>query len=217
MESKGKEKTGDSGRAVFDYLRNMIPVGNTIVSDEVVKEKFVCDLTKCKGACCVEGESGAPLEEDELQILERIYEDVKPYLTKEGIAAIKKQGFYVKDDDGDWVTPLMNGKGACAYTIFENGTAFCGIEKAHKEGKIDFKKPISCHLYPVRITKYKDYDAVNYHEWEICDPACKLGSKLKVPVYVFLKESLTRKYGTAWYNDLKLAVDKLYKSPSSHT
>jgi len=195
----------------------MIPIGNTIVSDEVIKEKFVCDLSKCKGACCVEGESGAPLEEEELEILEKIYDDVKPYLTKEGITAIEKKGYYHKDSDGDWVTPLVKAKGACAYTIFENGIAQCGIEKAYREGKIDFQKPVSCHLYPVRITKYKDYDAVNYHEWEICAPACKLGKQLKVPVYVFLKDSLVRKYGISWYEELKLAAGKLSKKAYSHT
>ena len=138
----------------------MIPIGNTIVSDEVIKEKFVCDLNKCKGACCVEGESGAPLEDDELEILEKIYDDVKPYLTKEGIKAIEKKGCYHKDSDGDWVTPLIKAKGACAYTIFENGIAQCGIEKAFRDGKTDFQKPVSCHLYPVRITKYKEPDCI---------------------------------------------------------
>lgn len=199
----------------------MIPIGNTLVSDEIIKEKFVCDLNKCKGACCVEGESGAPLEEEELEILERIYDDVKPYLTKEGIKAIEKKGCYHKDSDGDWVTPLIKAKGACAYTIFDpdasGGIAQCGIEKAYREGKTDFQKPVSCHLYPVRITKYKEYDAVNYHEWEICAPACKLGKQLKVPVYVFLKDSLVRKYGISWYEELKLAADRLSERAYSDT
>lgn len=193
----------------------MIPIGNTIVSDEIIKEKFVCDLIKCKGACCVEGASGAPLEEEELEILENIYDKVKPYLTKEGIEAVEEYGLYIKDSDGDLVTPLINGYGACAYTIFEKGIAQCGIEKAYRDGKIDFQKPVSCHLYPVRITKYKEYDAVNYHEWEICSHACSLGKKLKVPVYVFLKDSLVRKYGTAWYDQLKLAADTVFKRRSS--
>lgn len=195
----------------------MISIGNTLISDEVIKEKFVCDLAKCKGECCVAGESGAPLEEDELKKLEEVYEKVKPYLTEKGIAAVEKYGHYIKDSDGDWVTPLMNGDGACAYTIFENGIAQCGIEKAHRDGKIDFQKPVSCHLYPIRITKYKEYDAVNYHEWEVCNHACKLGKKLKVPVYVFLRDSLVRKYGTAWYEELKLAANKDYKRAPSKT
>lgn len=192
----------------------MISIGNTLVSDELISKKFVCDLNKCKGACCVEGVSGAPLEEDELKILENIYDNVKPFLTKEGIETIEKSGVYIKDSDGDFVTPLINGDGACAYTIYKNGIAQCGIEKAHNEKKINFQKPISCHLYPVRITKYKSYEAVNYHEWEICSPACKLGRKLKMPVYMFVKNSLVRKYGMAWFNQLKLAAGKaLQKQP----
>ncbi|MFI5217881.1 MAG: DUF3109 family protein [Bacteroidia bacterium] len=192
----------------------MIAIGNTLVSDELIREKFVCDLNKCKGACCVEGVSGAPLENNELKILEDIYEDVKPYLTKEGIETLEKDGMYVKDTDGDFVTPLINGNGACAYTIYKNGIAQCGIEKAHSEKKINFQKPISCHLYPVRITKYKNYEAVNYHEWEICSHACQLGKKLKMPVYMFVKNSLLRKYGTTWFNQLKLAASKaLEKQP----
>ena len=186
----------------------MIPINNTIVSDELIKEKFVCDLNKCKGACCVEGESGAPLEKEELEILEKIYDKVKPYLTPKGIAAIEEQGLFLKDSDDDWVTPLINSDGACAYTIFENGIAQCGIEKAYSEGKTNFQKPVSCHLYPVRITKHKEYDAVNYHEWEICSPACSLGKKLK--------DSLVRKYGTNWYEELKLAAGKLSEMASSH-
>ncbi len=192
----------------------MIAIGNTLVSDELIRENFVCDLNKCKGACCVEGVSGAPLENNELKILEDIYEDVKPYLTKEGIETLEKDGMYVKDTDGDFVTPLINGNGACAYTIYKNGIAQCGIEKAHSEKKINFQKPISCHLYPVRITKYKNYEAVNYHELEICSHACQLGKKLKMPVYMFVKNSLLRKYGTAWFNQLKLAASKaLEKQP----
>ncbi len=195
----------------------MISIDNTRISDDIVEEKFVCDLIKCKGACCVGGESGAPLEEDEKEILENIYDKVKPYLTKEGIEAIEKYGLYVKDMDDDLVTPLINGDGACAYTIFENGIAHCGIEKAYREKKIDFQKPISCHLYPIRITKYKNYDAVNYHEWDLCKPACARGKKLQVPVYIFLKDSLVRKYGSDWYEKLKLAAGKISKRALSHT
>jgi hypothetical protein len=194
----------------------MISIDNTLVSDDIIKEKFVCDLVKCKGACCVGGESGAPLEEEEKEILENIYDKVKPYLAKEGIEAIEKYGLYLKDLDDDLVTPLINGDGACAYAIFENGIAQCGIEKAYREKKIDFQKPVSCHLYPVRITKYKNYDAVNYHEWEVCSPACSLGKKLQVPVYMFLKDSLVRKYGAAWYEKLKLAAGKPSRKAVSH-
>lgn len=187
-----------------------VQIGDTIVSGEVISRQFVCDLEKCKGACCVAGESGAPLEEDELGVLDDIYDKVKPYLRKEGIAAIRKYGKYLVDSDGDWVTPLVNGKDECAYTIFENGVAKCGIEKAWEEGAVSFQKPISCHLYPIRINKLKSgVEALNYHKWDLCKAACALGKKLDVPVYVFLKTPLIRRYGKAWYRELELAVEHL--------
>ena len=186
----------------------MLKVDDILVSDQVITEKFICDLSKCKGACCVEGESGAPLEEDELKALEKVYPKVKSYLTDKGIKAIEAQGYYIKDDDDEWVTPLMWPRGPCAYTIFENGIALCGIEKAYRDKKIKFNKPISCHLYPIRVLKTKSGDALNYHEWEVCNPACKLGKKEKVRVFEFLKTGLTRKYGEAWYNKLVKAAQE---------
>lgn len=181
----------------------MIAIQQTLVSEHLLEKQFVCDLEKCKGACCIAGVSGAPLDLDELPVLDSIYEKVKPYLTASGIAAIETQGRYLMDSDGEYVTPLINEVEACAYTIYdEKGIAMCGIEKAYNEKKIDWQKPISCHLYPVRITKYKAYDAVNYEKWSVCKPACKLGEALQVPVYKFLATSLTRKYGAAWYNEL---------------
>ncbi len=193
----------------------MIKVDRVLVSDQLVTEKFICDLKKCKGACCVEGESGAPLEDEELPQLEKIYDRVKPYLKPEGIQAIEAQGLYVKDDDDEWVTPLMWPGGPCAYTVFEQGIALCGIEKAHREGKIDFYKPISCHLYPIRILKTKSGDALNYHEWEVCSPACKLGKKEKVRVYEFLKPALIRKYGLKWFNKLCTAATEYLTTKNS--
>ncbi len=190
----------------------MLKLHNTLISDQVIEEKFICDLSKCKGACCVEGESGAPLEDDELKLLERDYEKVKPYLTADGIKAIDEQGLYLKDSDDEWVTPLMWKGGPCAFTIFENGTAFCGIEKAYLEKKVKFQKPISCHLYPIRISKLKTGDALNYHEWEICSPACKLGKKNKVRVFEFLKTALIRKYGEKWYDQLKEIAEEYLQS-----
>lgn len=188
----------------------MIAIDNTIVSEHLLEKKFVCDLNACKGECCVAGESGAPLEEEEVAILESVWEAVKPYLPKDGVKAIEKQGVSVIDSDGDLTTPLMKGK-HCAFTIFDKeGIAKCGIEAAYYDKKINWKKPISCHLYPVRITKYKDYEAVNYHKWDVCKPACECGAKLDVPVYKFLKEPLIRKFGKDWYKQLELA-DKLRK------
>lgn len=182
----------------------MIAIENTIVSEHLIEKKFVCDLNACKGECCVAGDAGAPLEEEEISILEDIMDKVAPYLSEAGLAAIEEQGVFVVDDDGDYTTPLIQGK-ECAFTVFEKGIAKCGIEKAFNEKKISWKKPISCHLYPVRITKYKDYDAVNFHQWDVCKPACDCGERLNVPVYKFLQEPLKRKYGEAWYKQLELA------------
>ena len=184
----------------------MIAVGDTLVSENLIEKNFVCDLNACKGACCVQGESGAPLEEGETEILDRIYNKVKPYIPADGIKAIEKQGKYEIDSDGDVVTPLVKGK-HCAYTYFENGFAKCAIEKAFKDGKTNFQKPVSCHLYPVRVEKTKVYSSVNYHKWEICKPACKLGAELKVPVFKFVKDALIRKFGKKWFAELEQAAE----------
>ncbi len=180
----------------------MILVDNAVISDDIKEQFFVCDLDKCKGACCVEGDLGAPLEESELKELEDAYEVVKPYLSAEGIAAIEKEGPYIMDFEGDYSTSTINGK-ECAFAIYDDkGILKCGIEQAHFDGKTSFRKPVSCHLYPIRITKYDHYDALNYDRWDICSAACSLGDKLGVPVYKFLKEALIRKYGEAWYHEL---------------
>jgi len=185
----------------------MIEIGKTLISTELLEEHFVCDLNKCKGECCIAGDYGAPLDKSELKEIEKYYPIVKPLLQKKGIKSIEEQGLYVKDDEGDWVTPLINGNEECAFTIFEDGIAKCSFEKAYNNGQIPWKKPISCHLYPVRIKKIKNYDALNYDRWDVCAPACKLGKSLKVPVFQFLKESLTRKYGEEWYNELTIAAE----------
>ncbi|MEI6815505.1 MAG: DUF3109 family protein [Bacteroidota bacterium] len=186
----------------------MIAIEDTLVSEDLLERKFVCDLNKCKGECCIAGDVGAPLDADELPVLTKIYNKVKPYMSSRGIKEVEKHGLYILDGGDEYSTPLVQGK-ECAYVYFENEIAFCAIEKAYKEGKIDFKKPISCHLYPVRITKHKGYEAVNYDKWDICNPACKNGKKLGVPVYVFLQESLTRKYGEGWYKQLTLVAAEL--------
>jgi hypothetical protein len=181
----------------------MIKVGEILVSDDIKEVEFVCNLEKCKGACCVEGELGAPLEEDELETLRSIQAAVRPYLTVEGVQAIEAQGPYILDEDGDFSTPTIAGK-ECAYSLYdEKGILKCGIEQAYLDGKVDFRKPISCHLYPLRITKNKKgFEAVNYHKWDICSAACVLGKSLQVPLYRFLKDPLIRKYGEAWYDEL---------------
>lgn len=189
----------------------MIKVGEVLVSDDIKEKEFVCNLEKCKGACCVEGDYGAPLEDDELEILKEIYPQVKSYLTQEGIKAIEEQGTHVLDDDGDFSTPTIGGK-ECAYSIYdEKGILKCGIEQAYYDKKISWKKPISCHLYPIRITKKKNFEAVNYHKWDICSPACTFGKELGVPIYKFLKDPLIRKYGQAWYDELVGVIESSEK------
>ena len=186
----------------------MIQVQNKIISMDVFEKHFVCDLNACKGACCVEGDSGAPLLAVEERTLEEIYEKVKPFMRKEGITVIENQGVAVYDAEGDLTTPLVNNR-ECCFVVKENGISLCSIEKAYLAGKVNFKKPISCHLFPIRIKQHRDFDAVNYEEINICKPACECGSKLEVPVYVFLKEPLTRKYGADWYKELLEAASLL--------
>jgi hypothetical protein len=180
----------------------MILVGNAVISDDIKERFFVCNLEKCKGACCVEGDLGAPLEDDELEKISRAYSQVKPYLTEAGIKAIEAQGAYIKDWEGDFSTPTIEGK-ECAYAIRdEKGILKCGIEQAYLDGKTDFQKPVSCHLYPIRVTKYEEYEALNYDRWAICSAACTFGKELNVPLYKFLKNALIRKYGETWYGEL---------------
>ncbi len=181
----------------------MIEVGSVLIHEDVVQKNFVCNLNKCKGACCLEGDSGAPLNHDELQILDEIYPKVKPYMTQKGIDTIEKGGTYVEDFEGDYTTPCVDVNKECAYVTWEGGITKCAIEKAYEDGVIDWKKPISCHLYPIRITKYPEFDVLNYDRWSICSPACSFGDELKVRVHEFLKEPLIRKYGEDWYKELE--------------
>ena len=189
----------------------MIEIGNKLLSSELFKKEFVCNLSACKGACCVEGNAGAPVEPEEAEILEKIYPKVRQYLTEEGRKSIENQGTSVAGI-GELETPLNNGK-ECAYTVFDpDGTAKCGIEQAYNDGVVDWKKPISCHLYPIRIAKYTDFEALNYDRWSICSDACSLGEELKVPVYRFLKEPLIRKYGPDFYDELEEVAAHLSRS-----
>lgn len=189
----------------------MFQLGKTIVSEEILEKDFVCNLSACKGECCIAGDAGAPLEEGERQILKDIYPKVKPFLRKEGIEAIEEQGTSIIGEDGEPETPLINGAD-CAYVTFDkNGTALCGIEEAYNKGKITWKKPLSCHLYPVRVQNYSAFSAVNYHQWYICDDACVLGKELQVPIYKFVKDALLRKFGEDWYAELEKTADKLKK------
>lgn len=193
----------------------MIAIDHVLVSDEVVAEQFVCDLSKCKGGCCEDGDAGAPMEKWELKKLDEFYEVIKPYMTKEGIAEVARTGKYTYDREFGWVTPTINGA-ICAYGLKdEKGIIKCGIEQAYNDGKLDWKKPVSCHLFPILIKKSKrdpDIEYVNYQPREdLCKPGCGLGKKLKVPVYVFLKEALIRKYGETFYEALEATAAQLKK------
>ena len=189
----------------------MFQLGKTIVSEEIIGNDFVCNLSACKGTCCVDGEAGAPLEEEELKTLMDIYPKVKPYLTKEGIQAIEEQGLFITVG-GEYETPLIPSDDSCAFINYDDkGIAQCGIEEAYNQGEIDFKKPISCHLYPVRVSNYSEFAAVNYHKWEICDDACSLGKELQVPVYKFVKQALIRKFGEDWYMELEKVAENMKK------
>ncbi len=185
----------------------MIIVGKAILSEDIIEKHFVCDLIKCKGACCVEGDLGAPIDLEEIELIKKNLEAILPYLTESGREVIENEGFYLKDWEGDFSTTTVNGK-ECSFAVYkENGILSCGIEQAWREGKSTFRKPVSCHLYPIRVDKYGDNEALNYNRWDICSPACDNGLALKVHVHEFLKEPLIRKFGEDWYKQLILEVE----------
>lgn len=185
----------------------MLIIDQNLVSEDVIEKRFVCDLEKCKGACCVEGDLGAPLLIEEIDVIKEVYSAVKPYLSEEGIAAIEEQGTYVEDWEDEYSTPTIGDK-ECAYAIYdETGCLKCGIEAAYNDKKIDFKKPISCHLYPIRLSQVGEFVSLNYDKWSICSDACKLGDQLGVEIYKFLKEPLIRAFGEEWYEKLVKDVE----------
>ena len=186
----------------------MIVIDHTIVSDDLYLVRFSCHLQRCLGSCCVGGDAGAPLEEEEISLLEDHLEDIEPFMTEGGIRTVREQGVFDYDAQGHFVTPLIND-GECAFTNFDKGIAYCSIERAHERGVVSFKKPVSCHLYPVRVSKYNEFEAVNYHKWNICKPALKKGKKEGLPLYRFLKMALTRKFGEEWYRNLEATVSKI--------
>jgi len=191
----------------------MVEIEDKLISLDIFEKKFVCDLAACKGACCVEGTGGAPLEEQELKHLEKNFNAAKKYLSQESIAEIEKQGFFVVGTDGELETPLINGK-ECAYVYFdEKNVAKCSYDTAFKNGESDWLKPISCHLYPIRTSKLSTHTALNYHKWQICEPACECGSKLSVPVFRFLKDPIIRKFGKSFFHALEEA-EKILNKPN---
>ena len=187
----------------------MIEIEDKIVSADLLRECFACDLGACRGICCVEGNAGAPLEMDEVDVLEEEWENYRPYMTPEGIEAVERQGFMVVDPDGDYTTPLVDDA-ECAFSCEENGITYCAIERAWKEGKTSFRKPISCHLYPIRLASFSNGSiGLNYHRWEVCRPACECGKRLGIPVYRALKEPIVRRFGEEFYAALEAAESYL--------
>ena len=192
----------------------MIEIDDKIVSSDLLRECFACDLGKCKGISCVEGDAGAPLELDEVDLLEEEYENYAPYMTEEGRQEVERQGFMVVDSDGDYTTPLVNNA-ECAYAFSENGVTFCAIERAYREGKCSFLKPISCHLYPIRVKQFSNGSyGLNYHRWSVCRDAVECGKKIGLPVYKALKEPIIRRFGEEFYKALECA-EELFKEQNS--
>lgn len=182
----------------------MIQIDDKVVSSEILTQRFCCEIASCKGLCCVQGVSGAPLTQQEADLLDILLPAIKPFLSVKGMQTIEGHGVSVVDLDGDLVTPLVEDK-ECAFAIFENGAACCAIEKAWRNKSIDFQKPISCHLYPIRVKQYATFTALNYDVWKVCDPARLLGDKLGLPVFRFLRDAIERAYGKEFYNQLEEA------------
>ena len=192
----------------------MIEIDDKLISDDLFSKQFVCDLQKCKGVCCVEGDAGAPLTKKEVENIEKNLDVIKPEMRKEGLKAIEDNGVFYLDDDGEKVTTLVNGK-ECAFVFFDdNNIAKCSIESAFLKNKLEFRKPISCHLYPIRVKKYNDFQAINIDNWHICKSACECGTKLNVPTFKFLKQAIVRMWGDEFYQDLEIINNKYFKKDS---
>lgn len=189
----------------------MLQVGDVVVSFDVLKEKFLCDLSACHGACCIEGDAGAPLELDEVAQIEDVLPLIWDELSPEAREIIDKQGVAYVDREGDLVTSIVGGKD-CVFTCYDGrGCCYCAIERAFREGKTKFMKPVSCHLYPIRVKDFGTFKGVNYNRWDVCKAAVLLGQKEDLPVYKFLREPLIRKFGAEWYAELETAVEELKK------
>lgn len=196
----------------------MIAIQNTLVSDEVFTECFCCNLSKCKGCCCIEGDAGAPLEKNEHKLLEKYYPFYRDYMSPQAREIVEKKGFFeIFTQDNSFVTPLVNNRDCVYLTYGDDGIAYCAVEKAFREGKIPFRKPISCYLFPIRIQHYPEYDAVNYFHWDICRDAEVAGRRKKIPVFRFLKEPLIEYYGEEWYKEAEVAWEYMQKNMFSHS
>lgn len=191
----------------------LIEIQDKVVSLDLFEKKFVCDLNACKGACCIEGDAGAPITFEEIDQLEEDLEQIKPYMRPEGLEVIEKQGVFYIDWENEPLVSLIDEK-ECAFVTFdEKGIAKCSIEQAHKDGKTDFKKPISCHLYPIRVKRFDQFEGLNYNEWKICEPACACGSELNVSVFRFLKEPIIRAFGAEFYEEMEVVDRELRNNP----
>lgn len=189
----------------------LVEIGNKIVSTDIFSEQFTCDLNKCKGACCVKGNGGAPLNENEVDKIQNNIEKIKPYMSKSGIETVNRDGVYYLDEEDTPATKLIDKKECCFVYFDEDEIAKCSIETAYKAGDIDFNKPESCHLYPIRTKEFNEFTAINYETWDICSPACSLGKSLKVPVYQFLKEPIIRAFGSSFFEELTKVDQELNK------
>ena len=190
--------------------KKMIEIEDKIISDDVFLTQFACDLYKCKGACCVEGDSGAPISNQEVRSIENDLKSIKPFMSEQGISAVERNGVKYIDSEGDQVTTLINGK-ECAFVFYDqNKIAKCSIETAYKSNKINFNKPISCHLYPIRVKKHNKFQSLNVDKQNICKSACQCGSKLGIPVFKFLKEAIVRLWGKEFFEDLNLINDQYF-------
>ena len=189
----------------------MLQIGKALVSLDVIEQKFFCDLEKCKGACCIQGDAGAPLEQEELRLLKKYFPKIKKYLPREHLEIIEQKGLYEKDQDGDWVT-VCHPSGACVFVFYDqHGVAKCAFQHAYEKGEIDWPKPISCHLYPIRLAKYPEFTAVNYSRRDVCQPGRIKGEITGIHVYQFLKEPLIRAFGQQWYDELELTAEQWLK------
>jgi hypothetical protein len=192
----------------------MIDIDSKIVHRDIFEKCFICDVKKCKGACCVEGDSGAPLEQIEVDKIHEILPVIYERLTDEGKSVIDREGISMIDIEGELTTTIYGKKGACVFTQYsDEGIAYCEIEKAWEEGLVEFRKPMSCHLYPIRVKKYSSFDAVNYNVWDICKDAVVLGNEKDVKIYEFLEEPLIRKYGEEWYKEACIAAQYFKDNP----
>ena len=184
----------------------MIKVDNCLVSEDVVDQAFACNVLACKGVCCIEGDAGAPLDLDEIDIIEKNIESIKTEMDETGLALLEKEGFAEKDPFDMMDVPTCKENKECVFVVRKDGILNCAIEIANKKNNFNFPKPISCHLYPIRLDKYNEYYALNYHRWSICSDACTKGRDENIMVYQFAQNALERKFGKEWYSTLETAV-----------